>query len=267
MDGNDQAQRKGLLSDTPWRRDDPRDRLVAELTRSNEALASVARAAAHDLQEPLRKIATYAMRLQERHGAALGPESTSDLERLADAAARMRLLIEGILQHALVAVTPPAFAATNLAEIVADVIGDVEVAIRDAGASVALGSLPTIEADPVQMRQLFQNLIANALKFRQRDVVPRITISAEAPSAGTVVIAVSDNGIGFEPRHADRIFGMFHRLHPRAAYDGSGIGLALCRTIVAGHCGTITAIGRPGAGATFRVALPAVQPHHEQGVQ
>lgn len=266
MDGEDVAERDVRASDAPRRRDETRDRLVAELTRSNEALASVARAAAHDLQEPLRKIATYAVRLQERHGAALGPESTTDLERLTGAVARMRLLIEGILQHARVAVTPPAFATTNLAEVVADVIGDVGVAIREAGATVSPGSLPTIEADPVQMRQLFQNLIGNALKFRQSGVPPRITLSAEEPAVGMVSIAVSDNGIGFEPRHADRIFGMFHRLHPRTTYDGSGIGLALCRTIVVGHCGTITATGEPGVGATFRVTLPVVQPRNDRGV-
>ena len=154
----------------------------------------------------------------------------------------------------------------NLDVVSQEVVSDLEVHIQETGAKVEVADLPTIEADPTQMRQIFQNLIGNALKYRREAVAPVIQISAEVldgvagPANGTpdklCRIRIEDNGIGFEPEFADRIFGIFQRLHGRGEYEGTGVGLAICRKIAERHGGTITAQAQPGEGATFTVTLP-----------
>jgi light-regulated signal transduction histidine kinase (bacteriophytochrome) len=172
------------------------------------------------------------------------------------AAARMRALISDLLTYSQVTVRSQPFVATDLAGTAREVVADLEMVIADAAGRVEIGELPVIDADPIQMRQLLQNLVANALKYRHADRAPVVRISSSSPDAAHCAIAVEDNGIGFNPEYTERIFKMFERLHGRARYDGSGIGLAICRRIAERHGGTITATSSPGEGATFTVTLP-----------
>jgi light-regulated signal transduction histidine kinase (bacteriophytochrome) len=188
----------------------------------------------------------------------LTDEGQDYLRRMSDAAGRMRSLIDDLLMFSRVTSKGQALTPVDLGGVAEQVIGDLDLAIQESGASVSLGDLPTIEADDVQMRQLLQNLIANALKFRRPEVEPEIAIDAEV-SDGHMTLTVSDNGIGFDPQYSTRIFRAFERLHGRAAYPGTGIGLALCRKIVERHSGTITAESRVGFGATFTVTMPIEQ--------
>jgi light-regulated signal transduction histidine kinase (bacteriophytochrome) len=171
----------------------------------------------------------------------------------------MSRLIDDLLSFSRVTTHARPFSRVDLAATARDVIEDLELQAAQAGGRVEVGPLPEVEADPVQMRQLFQNLVGNALKFR-RPGVPPVGRVAAAPAPDGWVVTVADNGIGFEDRHAARIFQVFQRLHGRDEYDGTGVGLAICRKIVDRHGGTITARGRPGEGATFVVALPARPP-------
>jgi signal transduction histidine kinase len=170
----------------------------------------------------------------------------------------MRTLIDDLLMFSRVTTNARPFVPVDLAHVARQVIDDIEVTVAETGATITQRGLPTIDADPLQMRQLLQNLVTNALKFRAEGVPPKIDIEGRRRGA-VVEITVSDNGIGFEPQYATRIFRAFERLHGIGAYPGTGIGLALCRKIVERHLGTITAQGRPGRGATFTVTLPAAQ--------
>jgi signal transduction histidine kinase len=151
------------------------------------------------------------------------------------------------------------FVPTDLVGTAHEVVADLEVVIAEAAGRVEIGELPVIDADPSQVRQLLQNLVANALKYRHPDRPPIVRITSSSPDAAHCTIAVADNGIGFKPEYTERIFKMFERLHGRARYDGSGIGLAICRRIAERHGGTITATASPGQGATFTVTLPLSQ--------
>ena len=227
-----------------------------ELERSNAALEEFASIASHDLQEPLRKILAFGERLETTAGPVLRGEARSHLDRMLGAAARMRTLISDLLTYSQVTVRSQPFVPTVLAGTAREVVADLEVVIADAAGRVEIGELPVIDADPIQMRQLFQNLVANALKYRHADRPPVVRISSSSLDAAHCTIAVADNGIGFNPEYTERIFKMFERLHGRARYDGSGIGLAICRRIAERHGGTITATSTPGQGATFTVTLP-----------
>ncbi len=241
-----------------------------ELGRSNEELDKFAYVASHDLQEPLRKIQSFGDRLEKKHGEALGPDGRDYVERMQSSAARMRQLIEDLLVFSRVASKAQPFVAVELDELVAGVISDLEARIAQSGGRVELGPLPTIKADPAQMRRLFQNLVANALKFGRPGVPPIVTVQslpwidvpddADPPRPNGVGwrITVADNGIGFENEYAERIFEVFQRLHGRGEYEGTGIGLAICRKIVLRHDGSIVARGRPGEGATFTIDLPTL---------
>jgi len=151
------------------------------------------------------------------------------------------------------------FVSTDLARIAKEVIADLETAIAESGGRVEVEDLPVIAADPLQMRQLLQNLLGNALKYRRTDTPPVVRLSCASPNVLNRVITVTDNGIGFNEKYAAKIFGMFVRLHGRADYEGSGIGLAICRKIVERHGGTIAATSSAGQGATFTVTLPVTQ--------
>ena len=231
---------------------------MAELERSNQELESFASVASHDLQEPLRKIRAFGERLEAVCDGQLPEKGRDYLSRMKGAAPRMQRLITDLLSLARVTIRREPWAPVDVGAIVASVAGDLEVAIARTGARVEVGPLPSLEADATQMRQLFQNLIANALKFHGAEP-PLIGIaSAPADASGDLWrIDVTDNGIGFEPRHAERIFTAFERLHPREAFEGTGIGLAVCRRIVQRHGGTITADSQPGQGARFTIHLPA----------
>jgi len=230
-----------------------------ELQRSNAALSEFAFVASHDLQEPLRKILSFGERLGTSIGPRLEGNAREYLERMLGAAARMRTLISDLLAYSQAAVGKEPFTATDLGAIAREVLLDLETAILDSHADIEVGKLPVIEADAPQMRQLLQNLLGNALKFRRKDVAPVVRLHASAPSDGFLSITVMDNGIGIKEEHRDKIFRMFERLHNRTQYDGSGIGLAICRRIVERHGGSIEVTGSSGGGTTFTVTLPVTQ--------
>jgi signal transduction histidine kinase len=234
-------------------------RQAAELSRSNAELEQFASVASHDLQEPLRKVQTFAAQLTATEHDRLSAQGQDFLRRMSDAAGRMRTLIDDLLMFSRVSTQGRAFVPVELGEIVEQVLVDLELSITDSGARVSVDALPRVEADPVQMRQLLQNLLGNALKFRRDGIVPELRVSAEVGDH-LAELTIQDNGIGFDEQYATRIFGAFERLHGARAYPGTGIGLALCRKIVERHHGTITAEGEVGVGASFTVRLPLEQP-------
>ncbi len=235
---------------------------TAELERSNRELEQFAYVASHDLQEPLRKIVGFGDRLEAHYGAALDAEARDYLHRMADAALRMQALIVALLNYARVTTAGKPFEPVDLGEVLTEVIGDLEMRIEQTEAQVEVGELGTVEADPVQMRQLFQNLVGNAIKFHAPERPPVVRVWGELLPAGAdgagdyYQVAVQDNGIGFDEKHLEEIFGVFRRLHGRGEYEGTGIGLAICRKIVERHAGTITADSVPSEGSTFKVVLP-----------
>ena len=237
-------------------------RYAQELKRSNSELQEFAYAASHDLQEPLRKIQAFGERLNNKCYDALDDTGRHYLERMVDAATRMRRLIDDLLSYSRVNSKTTSFLPVELSAVLADVLSDLEPRIVAEDARIRVGDLPAIEADPGQMHQLFLNLVANSLKFRRAGVQPSISIEGtiEVGENGAMArIAVADNGVGFEPRHAERIFGMFERLHGREEFDGTGVGLATCRKIAERHAGELTAWGEPNAGAVFTLVLPVRQ--------
>jgi signal transduction histidine kinase len=251
------------------------ERLKATATRlehSNRELQDFAYVASHDLQEPLRKVQAFGDRLKAACASVLGAEGRDYLERMQGAAKRMQILIDDLLAFSRVTTKANPFEVADLNIIVGEVLSDLEVRIQQTSGQVDLGVLPIVDADPLQMRQLFQNLIVNALKFHQEGRSPVVKIrsqAATAPSEGSSAheqangvcrITVEDNGIGFDEKYLDRIFVLFQRLHGRTAYEGTGIGLAICRKIADRHGGSITAKSTPGEGSTFIITLPIKQP-------
>ncbi len=233
----------------------------AALARSNRELQDFAYVASHDLQEPLRKIQAFGERLTTQV-AGLDDTAKDYLGRMQNAAARMQRLIQDLLAFSRVTTKAAPFETVSLDQILSEVLSDLEVRIEETGAKIeAERPLATVQGDPTQFRQLLQNLLGNALKFRDpsRAHVVRIAgrlLKDEATRKDWYELEISDNGIGFEPRFTERIFGLFQRLHSRDDYEGSGVGLAICRKIADRHGGRLTAVGRPGAGATFTVVLP-----------
>ncbi len=243
------------------------------LMRSNRELEQFASVASHDLQEPLRKIQAFGDRLQDRYGDQLTEQGKDYLDRILSSARRMRRLIDDLLSFSRVASKAQPFVLTDLATILTEVVSDLEGRLQQTEGHVEVGELPALEADPMQLQQLFQNLIANGLKFHRPGVLPVVRVqgrvTAETAHMGEEVpvrmveITVQDNGIGFEEIYLDRIFNVFQRLHGRNEYEGTGMGLAISRKIVERHGGTITAKSKLGEGATFVVHLPLQQPKNE----
>ena len=246
--------------------------LVERLETSNRELQNFAFVASHDLQEPLRKIRAFGDRLRVKCGDSLSEQGLDYVERMLNAAGRMQNLIVSLLDFSRVTSKAQAFVPVDLDETARGVLGDLEVRIEQIGAEVELSDLPTIDADPTQMRQLLQNLIGNALKFyhEERAPVVRVTchpengsaVKALGPNNRRCQIRVEDNGIGFDEKYQDRIFGIFQRLHGRNQYEGTGVGLSICRKIAERHGGNISVTSTPGSGATFIVTLPI---HQDQG--
>lgn len=231
-----------------------------ELHRSNEALQNFASIASHDLREPLRKIVSFGNLLQSQVGDNLDPESRFLLERMRSAAVRMDTFVRNLLEFSRVSTEPHRFEAVDLNAIVQDVLADLDVRITETGAQVRVDPLPVVEADASQVHQLFQNLLSNALKFHQPKEPPIIHIgSRRLEAAPAYELRVEDRGIGFEPEAAERIFNIFQRLHGRSEYEGTGIGLAICKRIVERHGGHIRAEGQTGVGTTFFITLPERQ--------
>jgi PAS domain S-box-containing protein len=252
-------------------------RFTTQLERSNRELQDFAYVASHDLQEPLRKIVVFGERLKEQGAGKLDAESCDYLERMQKAASRMQTLINDLLTFSRVTTKARPFVQVDLAEVAREVVNDLEGRIEQVKGRVEVGTLPLIDAEALQMRQLLQNLIGNALKFRRPEVPPVVKIAAEiitGPSlegGGGVVkklcrLTVSDNGIGFDEKYLDRIFNVFQRLHSRNEYEGTGMGLAIARKIALYHRGDITAKSKPGAGTTFIVTLPVTHPKEPQTI-
>jgi PAS domain S-box-containing protein len=238
--------------------------LAEELERSNKELEQFAYVVSHDLQEPLRKITAFGDRLLRSSSDALDESGRDSLDRMINAANRMKGLIQSLLAYARVATRAKAFERVDLAQVAADVLSDLEVRIEETGGRVDVGELPMLHAEPVQMRQLLQNLIGNALKFSRPEEAPVVTISSEVLDEQTLKrrcrITISDNGIGFDMKYKDRIFGVFQRLHARGAYEGSGIGLAICSRIVSRHHGSLDVSSAEGKGTTFTIEIPCPKP-------
>jgi PAS domain S-box-containing protein len=228
---------------------------IERLEQSNRELEDFAYVASHDLQEPLRKIQAFGDRLKAKYSEELPPQARDYIERMQAAAKRMQVLINDLLTFSRVTTKAQPFVPVDLGEVAREVAHDLEVRAHDAGGEIVIGALPAIEADPLQMRQLLQNLAGNGLKFHRDGVPPVVEIAGEVED-GRARITVADNGIGFEEKYAERIFTMFERLHGRGKYEGTGIGLAICRKIVERHGGEIAARSTPGQGSTFVVTLP-----------
>jgi signal transduction histidine kinase len=241
---------------------------IIELNRSNAELEEFAYVASHDMQEPLRKLLTFSERLTTKYKDVLKDEGQLYLNRIVAATDNMRLLIDNLLDFSRISRTGEAFEVTDLDNVLHKVLSDLEVPIEEKQATVTTGKLPVIEAQGPQMKQLFTNIISNALKFRKPSVSPVIKITSEPVLAEEGIrhglriqnryhkIQFADNGIGFEQEYADRIFQIFQRLHGKAEYPGSGIGLAICKKIVEYHNGLIYAKGQLGDGAVITVILP-----------
>ena len=232
------------------------ERRAAELARSNEELDQFASIASHDLQEPLRKVRTFTEQLTVMENEHLSEKGRDYLNRTNKAAERMQRLVEDLLKFSRVSTQGRPFEEVDLSEAMGAVISDLETQITELGAAVHAGPLPTIKADPLQMHQLLLNLVANALKFHREGVRPEVDVEGTIEGE-QLRLTVRDNGIGFEPQYAQRIFRVFERLHGKSEYPGTGIGLSLCRKITDRHGGTIVAEGIPGEGCTFTVQLPA----------
>lgn len=248
--------------------------LARQLTESNRDLQDFAHVASHDLQEPLRKIVAFGDRMRTKHGATMAPEALDYLDRMQSSASRMQTLIQDLLSFSRVNAKSEPFREVALQNIALGVASDLEIAVERTGGRLTVGELPSIEADPTQMRQLMQNLVSNALKFRRPDAAPEITVDATVISSSSPLfpsrlngsqvtlwcrVTVSDNGIGFDEKYLDRIFKVFQRLHGRTEFEGSGIGLSVCRRIAERHNGDITAASVPGQGTTFIITLPVKQ--------
>lgn len=244
-------------------------RYAAELERSNLELQDFAYVSSHDLQEPLRKIQAFGDRLLTKEHANLSDQGKDYLERMLNAASRMQNLINDLLAFSRVTNKSTPFVRVSLDKILTEVISDLEITIEQTGTVIDRSPLPQIEAEPTQIRQLFQNLISNAIKFRKENEKPVIKIYSRqlqrkahltaTPGDEQVEISVEDNGIGFDEKYLDRIFNVFQRLEGQK-YEGSGIGLAICRKIAIQHGGDITAQSQVGAGTRFIITLATKQP-------
>jgi signal transduction histidine kinase len=241
---------------------DALERRIERLEAEKADLEVFVHAATHDLHEPLRKIQAFGERLREQLGLMADPAALQSLGRMTGAADRLRALLDALHKHARVRDTYTRIERVDLDAVIAGILEARSGDIRTAGAEVETGGLGDVEADAGQMRTLLENIIDNALKYRRLDANVNIRIAGRDDAdgdGGRVVIEITDNGIGFDPRHAERIFGLFERLHSRDAYEGAGVGLATCRKIAERHGGSLSARGEPGAGACFTLILPRRQ--------
>ena len=233
------------------------------LEQSNKDLQDFAFVASHDLQEPLRKFRAFSMTLKEKFSTCLQEEGLDYLNRMQSAEERMRKMIDELLTYSRVATKSQPFEQVDLNRIVSEVLTDLEVRLSQTRGKVEVEPLPVIDADPMQMRQLFQNILSNALKFHKKGVPPLVSVRVASPDQGKVEITIEDNGIGFSMEHLDLIFKPFQRLHGRSEYEGSGIGLAICRRIIERHNGQIIVSSAPGQGATLSSFCPCARKKRE----
>ncbi|GAA4342024.1 PAS domain S-box protein [Flaviaesturariibacter amylovorans] len=232
-----------------------------ELQRSNDDLQQFAHVASHDLKEPVRKVKTFLNRLEQHLEGRLDETGTRYIERIHSAASRMSTMIDGVLKYSTFNAAVELAQPVALSEVIASIETDLEVAIQRTGTRIEYAGLPTIEGAPVLLYQVFYNLVNNSIKFAKAGVAPVIKIRSERLQQGDrsfEKIVLSDNGIGFEEEQASAIFDTFKRLHPKDKYEGTGLGLALCKKIVERHGGSIVAHGAPGVGASFTILLPSI---------
>ena len=244
---------------------------VKELDRSNKELEEFAYIASHDLQEPLRKITSFSERLKEKLPANLEPEVQVYLNRMLAATDNMRTLIDNLLEFSRTSRISEPFVKTDLNNIISEVRADLELKIEETSTNIKTDILPVVDAIPMQMRQLFTNLFTNAIKFKGEASTPEIEIKSSVLSdedkeanhlrqnTKYYRIIVKDHGIGFDQEFSMKIFQIFQRLHGKAEYPGSGIGLAICKKIVENHSGRIFAQSEPDKGAEFFILLPELQ--------
>ena len=229
-------------------------RKVDELKRSNEELAQFAYIASHDLQEPLRMVASYTQLLSRRYKGKLDADADEFIAFAVDGANRMQRLIQDLLAYSRVGTKGKDLVDTSSEDALQQALTNLRSAIEHGGALVTHDPLPTVLADESQLIQLFQNLVGNAVKY-QGSEVPRVHVSAAQNGGDTWMFSVKDNGLGIDSKYFERIFGMFQRLHKRDEFSGTGIGLAICKKIAERHGGRISVESQPGQGSTFRFAL------------
>ncbi|MGH9266516.1 MAG: sensor histidine kinase, partial [Acidimicrobiales bacterium] len=232
-------------------------RRICELTRSNAELSSFAFLAAHELKAPLQSLSGFAGLLDKVHGPRLEPQAREFVGWIVDGAGRMDALVEDLLAYCAVDTSETVRTPVALDDVLADALGQLDQEVARRGAVVCADALPTVTGDPVQLGQLFQNLLGNALKFVPDGRPPRVHVSAERGADGWTV-TVADNGIGVEEGAQEGVFAMFKRLHPRERFKGTGIGLSICKRIVERRGGTIWVEPDPGGGSRFRFWLPDV---------
>ncbi|HVS98807.1 MAG TPA: ATP-binding protein [Puia sp.] len=250
------------LEDEVQRRTEELTRVNRSLEQSNEDLQQFAHVASHDLKEPVRKIRTYAGRVLEEYGSMLNPEARVFLVKIQQATARMAAMIEGVLAYSMLKANEQPAVPVDLNEVFNNIESDLELLLHDRNAIIRREKLPVIEGAPVLLYQLFYNIVGNALKFSKKDNSPLITIASrviEEVGKQIALFTITDNGIGFDQQQSGRIFEAFTRLNSKDKYEGTGLGLALCRKIVERHHGTISATGVSGVGAVFVVKLPVRQ--------
>lgn len=236
-----------------------RDALRLQLERSHRELQEFITIASHDLQEPLRKVQAFGDRLKAHHSRSLGVEGNDQLRRMNGAIGRMQILIQSLLAYSRVTTRAQPFEVVDLGACAAEALADLRPALERSGGRVEIAELASIQADPAQIRQVIKHILDNGLKFRRDGVPPVVTVR------GTVVgsfveIEFEDNGIGFDEKQLERILAPFKRLHSRNTFEGTGIGLAICRKIIERHDGQITARSTPDQGSTFVVRLPLEPP-------
>ena len=239
----------GIIRDITERKE-----IERKLAESNERLEQFASAASHDLQEPLRMVMSYLQLIENRYGDTLDEDGQEFLEFAVDGAERMQTMIKSLLEYSRVDTRGTPLQPVDLNTVVEDVLDDLQRQIEEYSAEITTESLPSVEGDASQLRQLFQNLLSNAIEYS--DEPPRVYVSADCDGTEWI-LSVRDEGIGIDPDDADRIFEVFQRLHGHEDYPGTGIGLALCKRIVERHGGEIWVDSEPGEGTTFSFTLPA----------
>jgi PAS domain S-box-containing protein len=235
---------------------------AARLERSNRDLEDFAFIASHDLQEPLRKVRAFGDLLLNTYQKQLDERGADYVDRMVVAAVRMQKMLDSLLAYSRVSTRGQPFEMVDLNTVAAAALEDLENRIKVTGGQVEIEPLPAIQGDPQQLEMVFLNLIGNGLKFHAPGVPPLVRVRANLRQDGMVDIIVSDNGVGFSMEFAERLFQPFQRLHGRSAFEGSGVGLAICRKIAERHGGSIRGDSPPGEGAIFVVTLPVVQPEN-----